>query len=548
MYKVLIVDDEKWIRKGIVHKLQQINVPYEWVKEAADGSMAMDIIQEECPDIIITDVKMDDVDGISLIRLVREARLDVRFMIISGHAEFEYAEQALNMGVMGYLLKPIKEEQFRSIFANLCEDVRKGKERQQSEAKREIQMKKTKQLIEEQVLNHALSQNKTQRADYFPSDLLAEWEYTAAPLPEHVQLFDRPDMQYTLVIVHIDRTNYSGERFKYQDLGLMKFAIKNIAESLLIDRQFLIGNNLKDQNQVHILLQFGQEAEHTTQIEQFIFRLFTTMTKLLKITVTIGISSTLPQVSEELYKQARAALDLRFIKGNHNVFYAKDIHMSSRMDIPIEQLSLLSKAIELSDFRNVEVILLELLSNKKLKDASLLDFRLIYMEIIRTVMRLCSQQQLELPDSTDFDFMNMDLAQHFDRTEDLVQYLLTTIVTLVKPEHRLPMDCSAIVQNIRGYMQANYAENLTVKELSRKFAINSNYLSTLYKAEAGITFVKELTSIRMEKAQQLLQLTGMSIAQIALSVGFEDVHYFHRKFKQMYGITPLEYRNHQAAK
>ncbi|MEF2243806.1 MULTISPECIES: response regulator transcription factor [unclassified Paenibacillus] len=547
MYKVLIVDDEKWIRKGIVHKLQQINVPYEWVKEAADGSMAMDIIQEECPDIIITDVKMDDVDGISLIRLVREAGLDVRFMIISGHAEFEYAEQALNMGVMGYLLKPIKEEQFRSIFANLCEDVKKGKERQQSEAKREIQMKKTKQLIEEQVLNHALSQNKTKSEEYFPSDLLAEWEHTAAPLPEYFQLFDRPNMQYTLVIVHIDRTNYSGERFKYQDLGLMKFAIKNISETLLMDRQFLIGNNLKDQNQVHILLQFAQKDGHTAQIEQFIFRLFTTVTKLLKITVTIGISSTLPQVSEELYKQARAALDLRFIKGNHNVFYAKDVSMSSRIDIPIEQLSLLSKAIELSDFKNVEVILLELLSNKKLKDASLLDFRLIYMEIIRTLMRLCSQQQLELPDSIDFDFMNMDLVQHFDRTEDLVQYLLTTIVTLVKPEHRLPMDCSAIVQNIRGYMQANYADNLTVKELSRKFAINSNYLSTLYKAEAGITFVKELTGIRMEKAQQLLQLTGMSIAQIALSVGFEDVHYFHRKFKQMYGITPLEYRN-QAAK
>lgn len=547
MYKVLIVDDEKWIRKGIVHKLQQINVPYEWVKEAADGSMAMDIIQEECPDIIITDVKMDDVDGISLIRLVREAGLDVRFMIISGHAEFEYAEQALNMGVMGYLLKPIKEEQFRSIFANLCEDVKKGKERQQSEAKREIQMKKTKQLIEEQVLNHALSQNKTKSEEYFPSDLLAEWEHTAAPLPEYFQLFDRPNMQYTLVIVHIDRTNYSGERFKYQDLGLMKFAIKNISETLLMDRQFLIGNNLKDQNQVHILLQFAQKDGHTAQIEQFIFRLFTTVTKLLKITVTIGISSTLPQVSEELYKQARAALDLRFIKGNHNVFYAKDVSMSSRIDIPIEQLSLLSKAIELSDFKNVEVILLELLSNKKLKDASLLDFRLIYMEIIRTLMRLCSQQQLELPDSIDFDFMNMDLVQHFDRTEDLVQYLLTTIVNLVKPEHRLPMDCSAIVQNIRGYMQANYADNLTVKELSRKFAINSNYLSTLYKAEAGITFVKELTGIRMEKAQQLLQLTGMSIAQIALSVGFEDVHYFHRKFKQMYGITPLEYRN-QAAK
>lgn len=547
MYKVLIVDDEKWIRKGIVHKLQQINVPYEWVKEAADGSMAMDIIQEECPDIIITDVKMDDVDGISLIRLVREAGLDVRFMIISGHAEFEYAEQALNMGVMGYLLKPIKEEQFRSIFANLCEDVKKGKERQQSEAKREIQMKKTKQLIEEQVLNHALSQNKTKSEEYFPSDLLAEWEHTAAPLPEYFQLFDRPNMQYTLVIVHIDRTNYSGERFKYQDLGLMKFAIKNISETLLMDRQFLIGNNLKDQNQVHILLQFAQKDGHTAQIEQFIFRLFTTVTKLLKITVTIGISSTLPQVSEELYKQARAALDLRFIKGNHNVFYAKDVSMSSRIDIPIEQLSLLSKAIELSDFKNVEVILLELLSNKKLKDASLLDFRLIYMEIIRTLMRLCSQQQLELPDSIDFDFMNMDLVQHFDRTEDLVQYLLTTIVTLVKPEHRLPMDCSAIIQNIRGYMQANYSDNLTVKELSRKFAINSNYLSTLYKAEAGITFVKELTGIRMEKAQQLLQLTGMSIAQIALSVGFEDVHYFHRKFKQMYGITPLEYRN-QAAK
>jgi two-component system response regulator YesN len=543
MYKVLVVDDEKWVRKGIVFKLQQLNMPYEWIREADDGRVALEMIDADCPDIIITDVKMDDMDGISLIRAVRETGLDLRFMIISGHAEFEYAEQALNMGVMGYLLKPIKEEQFRAVFFKLCEDVRSSRERKQSEARHEMQIKKTRQLVEEKMLNHVLSQNRAQHEETFPKGLLEEWGYADAELPEHLRQFDRADMKYTLVIVHIDRSNYNSERFHYDDLGLIKFAIKNIAENLLADRPFLIGNNLQDLNQVNILLQAGPSDESGLNTDPFIFRLFTTVTKLLKITVTIGVSSPLDRVSEELYKQARAALDLRLIKGNHNVFYAKDAFLSSRMEIPVEQLSLLGKAIELSDFRNAEVILSELLANKKLKDASLLDFRLVYMEIIRTLMRISSQQQLDLPDSLDFDFLNMDVARHFDRTEDLVQYLLTTIVTLVKPGHSLPMDCSAIIHNVRSYMVANYAENLTVKELSRKFAINPNYLSTLFKAETGETFVKELTRIRMEKAQQLLRLTGMPVSQIATSIGYDDVQYFYRKFKQSFGITPLEYRN-----
>jgi len=535
--KILIVDDEKWVRKGILHKISKLPYTYTWIKEASDGRLALELIEEEQPDIIITDIKMDDLDGISFIKEVRKRGLAIRFMIISGHAEFQYAEEALNMGVMGYLLKPIQDARFYDTFQKLYDDVSVMED---FNNKKEQQLKRNKQVVEEQVINASLLQKESYTMRHIPQELLQD-PFDSTALAEHTASFFSQPAHYALIILNVDRANYANSSFRYQDLDLIKFSLKNIAEGLLSGRFYLMGNNFRDNNQVFIMLRLDNDSFST--IDEFVFLLFTSITKLLKITVTIGVSLAMPEISEELYKQAKSALDLRFIKGSHNVFYAKDVLLSSKLEVPQEQINLLSKAIEIGDFVNVEIIVQELFSKRKLSQASLIDFRIIYVEIIRMVMKLCSRKQLEWGEALDFEFISMDVASCFDSTEELIQYLMTTIVTLFKPEHTLSMNCSSIIYNIKEFMKQNYSENITIKQLSRKFAINPNYLSTLFKQELGITFVKELTRIRMEKAQELLLLTGMPVAEIALTVGYEDVQYFYRKFKKMHNLTPVEYRN-----
>lgn len=536
MVKVLIVDDEKWVRKGILHKISHLPHTYTWIKEASDGLFALDIIEEEEPDIIITDIKMDDMDGISFIKEVRKRGLNIRFMIISGHAEFQYAEEALNMGVMGYLLKPIQDAQFYDTFQKLYDDVSKMTD---FNNKKEQQQRRNKQIVEEQIVNASLLQKEPYTLHNISQEMLQD-PFDSTALTQQLASFFSPQAHYALIILSIDRTNYTNTSFQYQDLDLIKFAIKNIAEGILDSKIYLMGNNFRDNNQVFIMLRL--EPANVNTIDEFVFLLFTSITKVLKITVTIGVSLAMAEITEELYKQAKSALDLRFIKGSHNVFYAKDVQLASKLEVPQEQIRLLGKAIEIGDFVNVQFIVQELFSKRKLSQASLIDFHMIYVEIIRMLMKLCSRKQLEWGETLDFDFISMDVANCFDSTEEIVQYLMTTIVTLLKPEHALSMNCSAMIYDIRDYIKQNYSENITIKDLSRKFAMNPNYLSTLFKQELGITFVKELTRIRMEKAQELLLLTGMPVSEIAASVGYDDVQYFYRKFKKIYSITPVEYR------
>jgi len=108
MYKLVVVDDEKWVRRGILSKVKTL--PFSWVREASSGEEAYRLIHDEEPHIVITDIKMPLMDGIALIQKVKDTMPNVCFIIVSGYAEFDYAEKALNMGVQGYLLKPISEE------------------------------------------------------------------------------------------------------------------------------------------------------------------------------------------------------------------------------------------------------------------------------------------------------------------------------------------------------------------------------------------------------------------------------------------------------
>lgn len=523
MYKVLIVDDETWVRKGIRHKLLQLDLPFTWLKEAGDGSEALEAMAEDAPDVVITDIKMDEMDGIALVNEAQSRYPHVRFMIISGHAEFEYAEQALNMGVMGYLLKPIKDDQFRDVFMRLLQHVRDQRGLEQKLGKQERAELENRKLQMERLLNEQL-QRPAKAAELAGEPVADDSAY------------------YALCVIHIDNANYTQTSFRYHDLDLLKFAVLNIAADIptVTDKRY--GYNFRDKNQLLLLLAGGSEAEVKRDMDELSFRLYTSLTRALKITVTIGVSFIEAAVSEELYKQARRALELRFIKGHHRIYYAGEASERAVANVPEEQIRLLRSAIELHNFDNVEIILRELFSAKRRKSASPADYKLTYLEIVRLLVKIHSALETDTESDYDFDFLSVDPFVEFDRFEDIIQYILTTIVSMVKPKFRVWADCSALVRNIQTHIQQNYAENISVKQLSQTFAINPNYLSTLYRQETGSTLIKDLTNIRLNKACDLLASTSLAVADIASSVGYDDVQYFYRKFKQQLQLTPMEYR------
>ena len=138
MYKILIVDDEKWIRKGIIAKLRHLGFEFSWIGESENGAEAVELIREQTPQIVITDVRMPVMDGIQMIKNLREAGWDIKTIIISGYADFHYAEQALNLGVWGYILKPIAEGNLRETLEKVMARLDEEKELQTQNKRSEI--------------------------------------------------------------------------------------------------------------------------------------------------------------------------------------------------------------------------------------------------------------------------------------------------------------------------------------------------------------------------------------------------------------------------
>lgn len=118
MYKVLIVDDEQLIRSGMIARFQYLNFKFERIREAASGVEALALLEKEPADIVITDIKMPDMDGMTLIREAKEKYPGTQFVILSGYAEFEYAETAIELGVKSYLLKPISNDELKRVRGN----------------------------------------------------------------------------------------------------------------------------------------------------------------------------------------------------------------------------------------------------------------------------------------------------------------------------------------------------------------------------------------------------------------------------------------------
>jgi two-component system, response regulator YesN len=143
------------------------------------------------------------------------------------------------------------------------------------------------------------------------------------------------------------------------------------------------------------------------------------------------------------------------------------------------------------------------------------------------------------------EILSTETIDGFSNPDDIVNYILTTIIGMLKTENSILSDYKNIVIKVGKHIEQHYMDELTVKDLARKYAVNPDYLSTMYKKETGQTIIKHLNSIRIEKACLLMNTTSLSVSEIVKSVGFKDIQYFYKVFKKITGLTPAEYRKNE---
>ncbi|SHO48315.1 response regulator transcription factor [Anaerocolumna xylanovorans] len=528
MYKVLVVDDEQWIRKGIVSKLTNHGFQFDWIRESEDAETALIFIRENKPDIVITDIRLPEMSGIDLIREIKKIYTAVQFIIISGYAEFQYAEQALNMGVSSYLLKPVPEEDLAEAVEHVIVNIEKQKEIGQIETKKKRLEESNETLVLERAINKALhSRNEAGGT---------EGSVQFSPMGED-KIYN-----YMLLLIHVDSSSYSDSTFKYEDIGLIKYAIKNIADEIRPNNNFAVVDNLKDVTQVMIIIAHPDAEELQRLCKTFAYDLYSKIIKYVTISVTIAISGICSKISPEIYKQAVSALNMRLVN-NSRIFSYDRIDYNAKFELAEHQLRILERYVTVGDYKNIRVILQEIFSNDNLRNRKAEYVKSIYYEIIRIILKNCSIMDEHENSISIQQLLSDEVIDHSDNPQQIVDYLYDTMTRILKEDTSVNANCREIIGKAKEYIKRNYVNEITVKELAGHFSVNPNYFSTIFKQETGVTLTNYLKDTRIEKACDLLRNTHSSIHEIAQIVGYEDTQYFYRVFKKTLGITPLEYRN-----
>lgn len=530
MYKLLIADDEKWVKERLARTIDWKSYDIIQVDTASDGQEAYEYIMEHHPDIVVTDVRMPVCSGLELIRRVRQQGMNTHFIIISGYADFEYAKQALQMQVVDYITKPVHDDELIQCVMNCESDIKAQAMHTMEVNYLKKQYDIGKAALEERFFLELLNGNI---ADAETLARLRQTAGVAFPLQYYgcivldtdLSLMRMPSAETILT----DFTNAIKEQLgasKNLDL-LYLTAIQN---RLIC----VTGTNLTGACLSEIL------AELYQSIEQY----FSTVAGCC-LAIGTGTFYSSPLCLHTSLTQAAASLQYRI--------YSRQSITSSMAESKDFDFILLGVNLSVIDViavhirhgcREESISCIKKLISDLPRDRTPSDYQLITFKITNDII----DRLLKLGISADvlsnvpILYMNYFASIHsVGNAADLILNICDSILKSLSSNHEKKQ--SKIVKNILEYIDRNYRLPITSKSVAEEFYFNPSYFSSMFKEHVGTSFTKYVTNLRITEAKELLRETNIKIGDIARKVGYDDVQYFIKLFKNSTGTSPGNYRD-----
>ncbi|BBI31502.1 response regulator [Cohnella abietis] len=516
MYRLLIVEDEDIIRAGIRKIIQEMDLSIECILEAASGKEALEIAKQQNVEIIVTDIKMDNGDGLALIRNLAEAQLQSKSIILSGYGQFSYAQQAISLGVNEYLLKPIKKKKLYDALSKLINQL-------------DSELKAAKSLPAEETSNL-----RQQRALLE----MAQGKHAVSEIPSLLSSVDLLISSRYLATASI----YAGN--STVDISNLINQITQMSHPAMT-----IYAACESESR-YILLLLGTDDStmvSNRQIHSILASLLTECGVEDRQALRVGISDYFEalELLPRSIEQSAYALDFRLLRpGSRHFYYRETVPLGRTSVAPNVFLQTIRNALHEGNLR-------------VLPDALNSWFRFIQEQqevtpsfVVDTIYNLLVYSEFISDEEQDWNSRtHSDLTRMYrnsttlDAFNDFVKQRFTFTHTPKGPAARkVPYDSNAISFIIK-YMEMHHDQDITLRSAADQIFMNPSYFSTLFKKKTGINFIHYLQKLRIEKSKELLQNPQYKIYEVATKIGFSDEKYFFKVFKNITGITPNEYRD-----
>lgn len=510
MQTIMIVDDERFIHLGLDKLINWKEYNIRKIGEAYDGDTALELIKKDTPDIILTDIRMPGIDGLDLISQVSKIYdYKPQWIIVSGYESFSYAKKAMNYGVKYYLLKPIDENELKSILKLFSEKYSKRNKRD---------LKAEHRLAVSAIIRRLLSDSSKKEYLEKAKEILGDFTPSRYGQIIFQNTTDR-DIETTLRKI------------------LLKLGLKGASERII---------HIKNK-QFSFIITESEVPE--MELKNFAYKLQKDCSKTFNQTlyISIGIHINSLEHLNKSYISSEMAINKVLFRNKEPVFIADDMYeweKKRNFDLAKEIMFFpgLLKSIEQNNSEEIDKYILSIYTWIKKNDVSPSSIKLwvncLIMDITRLTVELGGKQ-----DDYIKDFRNIVLIDPFLFSEDLFKHITKfcqysgDMIESIKKNNQDGI-VSIVIQNIRD----NFNCSLSLKLLGEQYSQNHVYLGQLFKKKLGISFKTYLAGIRIEEAKKLLTRTDLKVYEVAKSVGYNDCDYFSKQFIKITGQSPFSYK------
>ena len=506
MLRLLIVDDEKPIRNWIASLAAGMPECFECVGTAANGKEALTAIRDRLPDLVLADIRMPVMDGLELLETIRLEELPVSVVLLTNYDDFSYARQALVSGAADYLLK---SELTPKLLSGLCVKL--------EQKKREAETTSFKLILRSSFIK------KLCESDYSEARMIGGLLHSYgigiqnSPLAALCLLLTE---EITPADVLSRREEISGHEIK----NLYYFSLNHPNRLVLL---FNIASN-------SLLKQYCVLRDYAA-----------CLSGTFNLHIGMGPAGSDWRDLPGCVRGSLDALQLAFYESSslprlytiqENQTYDAEGHVNLEKQCAALEASIRQKRLD--ELNPLLCRIMDAVRKLQEPDRSYVNsifFRLLYD------FTGCFPESLS---QSSFGAMNQ-YTERLLRCEHISQAEAVVMEALSSLTDRLKQDCrmSPAIRNTVKYIQEHYASLTSMQEIADELNFNTDYLYRLFKKETGQTFVAYLTEYRLIQGAELLRRTSLTIYEISSRIGYGSVSYFSKKFKQMYGCNPYEFRS-----
>lgn len=544
LYKLLIVDDEEEVRQGVIQKIQWDKFNFEIIGEAQNGMEAMDIIEDNIPDIIITDISMPLMNGLELSEYIQLNLPTVKTIILTGFEDFNFAQQAIKFGVEDYILKPV-----------LPKDLNELMERLKSKLDCEIEQKENIIKLKEH-FNESMPIIRGKFLSQIIESAIDEKE-----IMEKISLFrlNLTGRCYVIAAANIDNSDQDEKIFDDNDIELMRYAVNNIA--IEITDKHAIGEAFFHNSELVIIFSLDETVGTGNRNNETIYRrvysvleeIRQNVEKYLKLMVTIGVGSIFNSLSrlKDSYRSALTALEYKRIIGVNRIILIEDLEPKRKDFIAFDEQTehRLVSTIKFGTEKEVSEVVDLIFNNLIGTKAAFQEYQLYFIEIVAAISRICRDFEIDASQILGIRtnlYVEILEFRSFNEIKTWVEVICLKLMNFISISRQ--NTTQMLVKKAQDYVHGNYSdEEMSIQKVSQHLHISSSYLSMIFKKETGETFLKYLVQVRLNTAIELLNCS-YKIAEIAERIGYPDTSYFSYFFKKNFGMSPREYRNKYVTK